>query len=1334
MKAHALTLHWHTDNQPIYSAHFQPTRGSKGRLATAGGDNNVRIWSVELTDAGPFPTVTYLSTLTKHTQAVNVVRFDYNGEILASAGDDGNVILWALASDGEDRRRSFGEDSDEGAKETWRIKHLCRSSMAEIYDLAWSPDSQYLIAGSMDNVARIYSASTGLCVRQIAEHSHYVQGVAWDPLNEYVATQSSDRSVHIYTLKTKEGQFVLNTHHKISRAEVPNMKHAIDVEPPAAPSPACSSSSALAPPPPPSSTTAAATSSSSQSIESPTASTPGTPSSISLPMNPPPVSTHSRRSSFGNSPQIRRSPSPSPALPLPAVRQFDSPKLSYRMAQLYHNEGLTSFFRRLTFTPDGSLLLTPAGQFKYFTPAGVEETTNTVYIYTRGGLNKPPVAHLPSLKKPAIVVKCSPVKYKLRQAKMDTRHITIDTSAADGLSIPSLSESQDPQDLLQAPPKSIPSTTPAAGLGKQQAFVLPYRVIYAIATQDSVFIYDTQQTSPLCVVSNLHYATFTDLTWSVDGRVLFMTSTDGFCSVVVFDKGELGQPYEDQTSPEVGSYLPTPAAEDGGEEQNADCEQKLKPIISPVPPIASANEEVPAPAPTISSGKRSAGTDTGGEKKKKRVAPMLIGETFSMNRLCTYIWTVVTTEITIRATANTATSISVASGRRNQLANVRYRQQHQNQYQQPHQQLSPSVVVRGMVGRVFVRLRRLLRSPIFIVFGFAICLVLILGNRSGTTLSNTAEFISSAANAWNTPLEDKFHADLPDSLVADVRVKVCPLVTKPINPRWCTINGYRRVYKDLGLRRSWIWRAYVFVKDLPKHEVASDDMLVVLDVHIGRELPEMDTTKSVQKKSSTNAGKAGDSGRKREVGQHDGGSEELQVDNKGKWVRRSHNLWLKLGKPTDFAMSDLDVLYGVDAVDPRFGWSLKGDRNNSLAVGGNAHPRITIRLGGKQSLPAVKLVLRSDNRFKIVQVADLHFSTGVGKCMDPWPPETAEGCEADPRTLAFVNRLLDEEKPDFAVLTGDQIFGDAAPDAQTALLKSVAPFIHRQIPFAVTFGNHDDESDLSREQMMTIASHLPYSLSQAGPGFAKGVGNYHLNVLAREKDHAVISLYFLDTHKYSPNPKQMPGYNWLDESQLEFLVASYDQLEPMRKQYKSRYRVSGDRSENNSNKHLSMAFFHIPLTEYRNLSNSWVGQYREPSTAPKYNTGARSVLEEIGVSVVSVGHDHVNDFCMIDKNYVKSGLIDKDQPLHIADSTRRQLARRDAGNDDEHAIWLCHAGGAGLGGYAGYGGFIRRLRFFEIDADKHTISTWKRVEHGTPEELETGLDFQVLVENGKVKT
>ena len=32
----------------------------------------------------------------------------------------------------------------------------------------------------------------------------------------------------------------------------------------------------------------------------------------------------------------------------------------------------------------------------------------------------------------------------------------------------------------------------------------------------------------------------------------------------------------------------------------------------------------------------------------------------------------------------------------------------------------------------------------------------------------------------------------------------------------------------------------------------------------------------------------------------------------------------------------------------------------------------------------------------------------------------------------------------------------------------------------------------------------------------------------------------------------------------------------------------------------------------------------------RYNSGARQVLSEIGVSVASVGHDHCNDYCLQD--------------------------------------------------------------------------------------------------------
>jgi chromatin assembly factor 1 subunit B len=78
--------------------------------------------------------------------------------MLASAGDDGNVLLWVPSE--LQTQAGLGEDHSDD-KETWRVKHMCRSSGAEIYDLAWSPDGVFIITGSMDNIARIYNAQTG---------------------------------------------------------------------------------------------------------------------------------------------------------------------------------------------------------------------------------------------------------------------------------------------------------------------------------------------------------------------------------------------------------------------------------------------------------------------------------------------------------------------------------------------------------------------------------------------------------------------------------------------------------------------------------------------------------------------------------------------------------------------------------------------------------------------------------------------------------------------------------------------------------------------------------------------------------------------------------------------------------------------------------------------------------------------------------------------------------------------------------------------------------------------------------------------------------------------
>lgn len=76
-------------------------------------------------------------------------------------------------------------------------------------------------------------------------------------------------------------------------------------------------------------------------------------------------------------------------------------------------------------------------------------------------------------------------------------------------------------------------------------------MIFAIATKCSVYLYDTQQKLPFGLISNIHYTRLTDLAWSNDGHTLVVSSTDGYCSIVHFPEGELGQVYQEQSLQDI---------------------------------------------------------------------------------------------------------------------------------------------------------------------------------------------------------------------------------------------------------------------------------------------------------------------------------------------------------------------------------------------------------------------------------------------------------------------------------------------------------------------------------------------------------------------------------------------------------------------------------------------------------------------------------------------------------------------------------------------------------------------------------------------------------------
>ncbi|KAF9238075.1 WD40-repeat-containing domain protein [Melanogaster broomeanus] len=618
MRYRTLEIRWH-DSKPISTCDFQPIPFKKARpsqeksfasqsyrLATGGEDNHVRIWMVYPNILPPSlagtaesavprpPRVEYLATLSRHSAAVNVVRFSPNGELIASAGDDGMIIIWAHSS--TPPTATYGGDLTtedlQYEKEYWKPRTTYRCTTMQVYDLAWSPSGEYILAGSTDNCARVFTSMDGKCVHEIAEHNHYVQGVAWDPLNEYIATQSSDRSMHVYRISTKPGSFEAhavgkNTRLTFNHSRTPSSQsHTRGAFKRESTSDAESVTTASGDQKEERDLLLSGNQSSTATTYplTPSTSVASTPSTIGS--NAPSSPAHSHFSRYG------RSPSPMP--PLPAIRALPSP--AWSTIKLYGDESFTNFFRRLTFSPDGGLLLTPAGHFEdpsfnagssstSPSKAGTKgeeartpsrgrkarssdnnEPTNpnsvsSVFVYSRANFARPPIAQLPGHKKASVAVPEETKMGSLEKGKEGKLAIDLaggaggslpiatpvphptpanpDAAAMASLSLPPPHAPKQPHSSASTsskPPTPIAATPPTTNTGTGSILALPYRMLYAVLTMDTVAIYDTQQAGPVCLLTKLHYDEFTDVTWSPDGQTLILSSRDGYCTLILFDE------------------------------------------------------------------------------------------------------------------------------------------------------------------------------------------------------------------------------------------------------------------------------------------------------------------------------------------------------------------------------------------------------------------------------------------------------------------------------------------------------------------------------------------------------------------------------------------------------------------------------------------------------------------------------------------------------------------------------------------------------------------------------------------------------------------------------
>jgi hypothetical protein len=279
-------------------------------------------------------------------------------------------------------------------------------------------------------------------------------------------------------------------------------------------------------------------------------------------------------------------------------------------------------------------------------------------------------------------------------------------------------------------------------------------------------------------------------------------------------------------------------------------------------------------------------------------------------------------------------------------------------------------------------------------------------------------FPSKPATSFNSPNT----VVVAQPVVTDLTV--C-FFSPTIPPSTCALDPHiwHRIEKELYLNTAQ-QSAWLYVALANEEELGAED-LVVTDIRVGEPPPNSDSDHLWESRPG------------------------------GIWVLRS-----KFSGKIGEVVTGVDVLFGVDTVDPRPQWTLTLSPLQLHAQPKVAVARLTVLRGRAKPRPDARGALRvnNDGKFKIVQLSDLHMVTGVGVCKDAmdahgkYLPES----EADPLTTNFIGKVLDVEKPDLVVYTGDQLHHDI-PDSQSALFKVVAPVIDRSIPFAAVFGNHDSE-------------------------------------------------------------------------------------------------------------------------------------------------------------------------------------------------------------------------------------------------------------------------------------
>ncbi|TCD54388.1 serine/threonine protein phosphatase [Alloscardovia theropitheci] len=324
----------------------------------------------------------------------------------------------------------------------------------------------------------------------------------------------------------------------------------------------------------------------------------------------------------------------------------------------------------------------------------------------------------------------------------------------------------------------------------------------------------------------------------------------------------------------------------------------------------------------------------------------------------------------------------------------------------------------------------------------------------------------------------------------------------------------------------------------------------------------------------------------------------------------------------------------------------------------NTHERASVSVSARLG----RLQFHASGKFRVLQISDIQEAPKVSK-----------------DTVRLIEAACDASRPDIVIFTGNQIAGYDSAYEQTFIKRSwldrrvqptleekertkqlvrqtlaqfLAPLVNRQIPFAVTFGNHDFQCGLDLDELTEIYREFPGCVNPRNSGsvssFEDGSdnathestqnllalqkiydssepGTFALSVKDQYGEKNVIGLTIMNSGDYA----QEGGYAQPSATAMRFLRASAREMDtrsmvfqhmPLQKYYDLLTAVPMATANAIQGYRAFEAYSYV-LDETKTFAGSYLG---EGISCPDKDSGEFRLLQENNYFAVTAGHDHRN--------------------------------------------------------------------------------------------------------------